>query len=620
MKKALFIVFFLMLSGITNGQSTTINYYDTHINIHTNATLLVTETINITTDNQQVKHGIYRDLPTRYETKQGYHFDIGFKLIKVSRDGLPEPFHIKKMSNGVRIYIGDPNLLLPQGTYTYQISYSINRALGFFENHDELYWNVTGNAWIFPILKASAQVELPQQAQVIRATAYTGITGAREKDFNINYPATNEVTISTHTPLSPYQGLTIVVGWPKGIINQPDLNQEISSFVSDNFSLVFALGGYVFLILFYFLSWFYLGRDPKPQTIIPLFEPPKGFSPQALRYIKKMRYDNKMFTSAIINMAVKKFLTIEEKTRTEYILRKVSSDDSLLTPPEQAISNALFQYSPKVVLVPDNHEKISEAIRQFKRALAKEFHKKYFILNTPIICFSILVSIISLLPLALEKIDLFIPMTFVGIIVFVIVISLIQQFSSFRFESLSLGIIIAVMSFITFIIISFSPFSYDILFTSEWLTYLAVGLFLVTNFVFIYLLKRPTPLGTQIISQTKGFEMFLKATEQDRLNFRNPPDKTPQLFERYLPYAFALGLEQAWSAQFEKILLQTNYQPTWYIGNNYSSLSTSSFANSIGSSLNSAIVSSSTAPGSSSGFGGGGSSGGGGGGGGGGGW
>jgi uncharacterized membrane protein YgcG len=161
----------------------------------------------------------------------------------------------------------------------------------------------------------------------------------------------------------------------------------------------------------------------------------------------------------------------------------------------------------------------------------------------------------------------------------------------------------------------------------------ATGLIAVcigTNVLFHHLLKAPTLAGRALMDRVEGFKMFLTAVDADRLQTIARPDKTPQLFERFLPYAFALGVEHAWAEQFAQVLASAatagaagggaGYSPSWYSGAALGSFSASAFASSFSSSFSSAISSSSTAPGSSSGSGGGGSSGGGGGGGGGGGW
>ena len=145
------------------------------------------------------------------------------------------------------------------------------------------------------------------------------------------------------------------------------------------------------------------------------------------------------------------------------------------------------------------------------------------------------------------------------------------------------------------------------------------------NALFYHLLKAPTLSGRKIMDQIEGFKLYLSVAEKERLNLLNPPEKTPALFEKYLPYALALNVENAWSEQFAEVLAQAGtetqpYSPVWYSGSSWDSFHTSRFTDSLGSSFAGAISSSSTAPGSSSGSGGGGSSGGGGGGGGGSGW
>ena len=148
---------------------------------------------------------------------------------------------------------------------------------------------------------------------------------------------------------------------------------------------------------------------------------------------------------------------------------------------------------------------------------------------------------------------------------------------------------------------------------------------IVINYLFYHWLKAPTRAGRKVLDKIEGFKMFLSATEKDRLNLMNPPERTPELFEKYLPYALALDIEQAWTEKFADILSQAGeagraYSPAWYSGSKWSAFGASDFTSSLASSFSDAISSSSTAPGSSSGSGGGGSSGGGGGGGGGGGW
>ena len=145
------------------------------------------------------------------------------------------------------------------------------------------------------------------------------------------------------------------------------------------------------------------------------------------------------------------------------------------------------------------------------------------------------------------------------------------------------------------------------------------------NFAFYHWLKAPTMRGRRFLDEAEGLRMYLEVAEKDELNFRHPPEKTPELFERLLPYAMALDVEQHWAEKFSAVFQSIGpdgqrYHPGWYYGPSWNVSNVGAFTGSMGGALTSAISSSSTAPGSSSGGGGGGSSGGGGGGGGGGGW
>ena len=166
-------------------------------------------------------------------------------------------------------------------------------------------------------------------------------------------------------------------------------------------------------------------------------------------------------------------------------------------------------------------------------------------------------------------------------------------------------------------------------FTTSLYVLMVVAMMIFINILFYQLMRAPTLTGRKILDKIEGFKMYLSIAEKERLNLLNPPDKTPALFEKYLPYAFALDVEQEWSEQFSDVLSKAygpsaGNAPRWYSGPSWHTLGVSGFTSSLGSSLTTAVSSaassSSSSPGSSSGGGGGGSSGGGGGGGGGGGW
>ena len=150
--------------------------YHSDIRIRQDASLLVRESIRVRSASIKIHHGIYRDFPTRYLDHRGNRYVVRFEVVEASRDGQPEKFHTQDQINGERIYLGDEKVILPPGEHTYELVYTATREIGFFADHDELYWNVTGSGWLFSIARVSATVTLPSDipAASIHSEGYTG--------------------------------------------------------------------------------------------------------------------------------------------------------------------------------------------------------------------------------------------------------------------------------------------------------------------------------------------------------------------------------------------------------------------------------------------------------------
>ncbi|MBT4106601.1 MAG: DUF2207 domain-containing protein, partial [Proteobacteria bacterium] len=258
-----------------------IQQFSSLIEIHTDGALTITEKITVVAEGQKIRRGIYRDFPTRYQDRSGKTKTVGFQLRDVKRDGKSEPFRLENLNNGVRVYIGRKDHFLAPGQYSYELIYQTDRQLGFFEDHDELYWNVTGNDWDFTIDQAVATVQLPVgiAAQNAEFTAYTGIKGETNRDYRLDTLTDGHARFETTRPLSPGSGFTIVVGWPKGFVAEPATHQRLSYFLEDNLALVVGFSGFFLVVLYFMYAWNRVGRDPARGTIFPRFEPPKDLSP-----------------------------------------------------------------------------------------------------------------------------------------------------------------------------------------------------------------------------------------------------------------------------------------------------------------------------------------------------
>jgi uncharacterized membrane protein YgcG len=626
----LFFVLFGVVRPSFSGASERILDFNSQIRVDPDGSMTVEEMIRVVCEGNQIKRGIFREFPTKYKDRYGNTVKVGFEVIDVLRDGRREPYHIEEVSNGKRVYIGQENVLLRPATYAYTIIYRTDRQLGFFRDFDELYWNVTGNNWSFPIDHARAVVALPSGAKILDIAAYTGRPGETGKAFTTGFDENGNVTFATTRRLLPGEGLTIAVSWPKGIVAEPTSLNKAGHLLTDNRGVVAGLVGLFILSIYYLWAWFRVGRDPAKGTIIPLFSPPKRFSPAAVRFVMRMGFDDKSFAAAVVNMAVKGFLTIKEDEDGVFTLAKTGSGKSNLSRGEERVMHKLFRTRGSIRLKNNNHAVIQGGISALKKSLKMHFEKIYFFRNSRYLLPGLILTLLTLGAVVLLATDMskalfmtvWLSIWTTGTFFLVVAAAMAWKKALQRAggSAAALGMTLFALPFLGGEIAGLWLFSSSV----SLLAALVLVVLLVVNVLFYHLLKAPTLSGRKIMDEIEGFKLYLSVAEQERLNMLNPPDKTPELFERYLPYALALDVEHEWSEQFADVLAAAaaggGYQPAWYSGTSWSRMGASTLASNLGNSFAGAISSASSPPGSSSGSGGGGSSGGGGGGGGGGGW
>ncbi len=566
-----FLIFPLVFaSSLHAAQCERILLFDADIQVLKDGSMEVKEEISVQSCGMQIKQGIVREFPTIYKDEWGTRYVVDFAIKQVLMNGKSINYHVKKENNGQYMYIGKKGYYLPPGVYTFIIVYTTNRQLGFFDTHDELYWNVTGNGWRLPIDEVAARVTLPEGIDIssIKIDAYTGFFGDKGKDFE-GYVARNGVAkFKTTRAFAPYEGLSIVVGWPKGHMHYPSMLQKIIWFLHDNF----VLGIFGLCLLFLFMLFYYTYRQNRKregsQPVIPLFYPPKDMTPGMVNYFMKMGFKDTALAAEIVNMAVHGWVKIKYVDggffyRDVYTLIKGSEDGLDNNPMYRAIFDRMFKGGDIFKIGPGN----SDTIVRIRAILENNY--------------------------AQTK-NLFEPNTYVSVIILVAI-----GLSGFLIGALGYEInFIALFVAIVFVVIFFARF-----------------------------LQSYTVQGFAVKREIEGFKLFLSTTEKERMKLiGSPPTKTPELYEKYLPYAMALGVEEQWNKQFTPIFERLKqdghtYVPIWYVGPGLRGFSSTAFSSHLASNISSAISSSAGRPGRSSGFGGSsGGSGGGGGGGGGGGW
>jgi hypothetical protein len=569
--------------------------------VHPDASMTVTEDITVKATGREIEWGMVRYIPTTYRNPQGTKsFKVGFELLAVLRDGQTEPYHIGSYHNGVKIYLGQTKGFLPLGIYTYTIRYRVDRELAFLKDYDELVWNVTGNRWTFPIDRAEAVIQLPPGAKILKyAGYYTGYQGDRGGDFTVQ-AGDRDIAFKTTRGLGPTEGLTIWVAWPKGVVHEPSGLEKADFFLPENL-LPMTVGSVCLSLLlgFYLWAWHRVGRDPAKGTIIPLFSPPRGFSPAGVRFVSRMGFDDKTFAVALVDMAVKGAVQIQEDGSDYTLVRRVGGPP--LSRGEQRIAARLFPEGASIKLVNENHTRIKSAIDALKKNLNTELEKIYFATNSGYLAAGIGITLLGAPLVALMSQD--IPQIF-WIFMLMIILTVVgcyylavKAYQRWRALSGGFGLdkLLAALGR-TFALLLL--FYFGIIWVRIYLKTFSVPVLVIPaamaflNALFYHLLKAPTLSGRKIVEQIEGFKLFLSVA------------KTPELFEKYLPYALALDMENAWSEQLAALLAPAGtetqpYTPVWYSGPSWDEFHASRFADSLGSSFAAAISHSSLPPDSS---------------------
>ncbi|MEO7654721.1 MAG: DUF2207 domain-containing protein, partial [Sphingomicrobium sp.] len=601
-------------------------------------TLDVTETIRVQVDNVAINHGIFREIPTRYDAPWGKRIKVGFTLVETRLDGQPEPSASETMSNGVRIKIGDANRIVPVGEHVYTISYRATRMLGRFDGYDELYWNVTGNGWRFPIDRAAVTITLPSAATFGKRAVYTGYKGETATDAAVTGESAGAISFATTVPLEAGQGLSVAVEFPTGVVEAPSSATKMGWFLADWAPPLVALGGLAGLMGFLYVAWQRAGRDPRAGTLVPIFSPPDGLSPSAMRYVLKQGLDNRGFAAALVDAAVKGHVKLVEDnggffgTTKRSIVRPSTATAQPLDVAEQAAIDGLVGPGETIAMDNENHAIFSSSNKGLSDSYAKRFEGVTFNRNVGWAFAAVGTWLLGLLLTAIVTLwvegvsgsvyFLLSPLVLMAVILIWTRLPVMTKMTGCGVHALLIivGGLAAAGSL---------PAIPMALAAGRWIpiAIAAIGLpFALSAFAWI---DAPTRDGRAMLDRIAGFKQYLSITERDRLDRMQAPEDNLQLFERFLPYAIALEVENRWADRFTSMLAAASAAAAtsggtsgflWYSGSSSPWSDPGGFVCSIGDSLSSAVSSASTAPGSSSGSGGGGSSGGGGGGGGGGGW
>jgi uncharacterized membrane protein YgcG len=556
------LVFLASASGITT-RELRIEQFESEILVNPDGSIDVTETIqaHFTGTNW---HGLYRTIPVEYVTPQGLNYTL-FLNVKSVTDSNHRA--LKFETSRVRHY-RKLKIFLPDAdnsTQTISIEYTVSDALRFFEDHDELYWNVTGDEWDVPIQSAGARVILPEGTSNIRANVFTGSYHSTAHDADVEITG-NSVEVRTRDPLRYHEGLTIAVAFDKGFVHEPTSFDKAWLFLRSNWPL----GIPVVVFFFMFYLWWTRGRDPRLRPITAQYEPPDQLTPGEAGTLIDNSADMRDITASIVDLAVRGYMVIEEHQKDSmlglvhskdynFILKKDRAEWSKLKPHEQVLLNGFFSAGT-----------VGETVSM--SSLENRFYRNLPDLKSRIFESLITHGYYSRRPDSVRA----------GYIGAGIVVGFLFIWGGSAIAS-ALGI--APLAFIIAGVLSAGIIC-------------AFGWFMPAH----------TEQGARAMEGVLGFEDFLNHVESDRFNRMI---KTPEMFEKFLPFAMALGVEKNWSRAFQGIMTQP---PEWYRGSygaNFYAMSFASDLNYMSTRASSVMASAPRSSGGSGFSGGGGSSGGG---------
>ncbi len=481
------ILFAFGLTSDAQAYTWSIDSFDSVIEIHEDASITVTETIDVTFDIQ--KHGIYREIPVRYTDTYGNSFKTDFDVLNIQQDGQPAQVNYSYGYSDVSLRIGDPDRYI-SGTHTYEITYTVDRVFLYFDEYDELYWNVTGTDWEVPIDRSSATVILPDGAQVEQFSCYTGYYGSTAQNCTKN-------DAGDVAQFEANDFLTVAVAFTKGQIYEPTLWDRFVWLVFDNWYALIPL-----LVLgFTFWMWYTRGKDPKMnKTVIAEYEPPNGIKSVYAGMLVHGRLKRDHLTSMIIQMAVDGYLKIKAETKKK---------------------NRKDRRKPLVTLIPlKGSQGLDKAHAQFHKMIFKG----------------------KMAEIPLKKLKNTIPAQKMN-----------RMKSELRKKIVSDGYYVK-RSFVyqvLFIFLGVAVFAFSVvlgavlgLFTSFVGTTSGIAII-----VFGYLMPALTKEGVEMRRKVLGFKDFMHTAER----YRSAWHEKEHIFADYLPYAIAFDDVDQWAKTFKDV-------------------------------------------------------------------
>lgn len=552
--------------------------YHLDVEVLADGTIEGTERILIIVDHQAVRLGIYRDYETAYYPNHK-RIETPYQIISVTRDGAPEHYWTEAVGKDtMRLLTGaEQNLAanyLPKGVAQYEIKWRSENHIRSFKEYDELYYNVTGNGWKFPINQVSARVTLPAGASIIQAASYYGKMGSTLRGVEVSR-SDNTIEFRAARALNSGEGLTIAVGFTPDVVEKQGFVagpiDHFNNGILERLPTIFSSTSIPFLVsasvlfLFYLGVWFFVARGKTSHAIGIQYYPPAELSVgdvMALahrRVIEPMRVIN----VTLIDLAVRGYVTFDTKgiRRNFRGLSDLPADED-----EKHLLMKLFgwrkslsDYAHAQILFKTPPLQAYLALTQHTEALQAR-RKKHITNHNGWLTIGILIALVILYCYPKspgENLATAIMVFILGFVALFVYIYTMGEGKDWRLGDQLFHWIFALFFFPPFLLmVPFLVGSLEI--TPAVFGFAIAGLLNVAVFIlFAYLFERPKEPSVLLVQQVQALREKMEITDKARYQIL-PPEE----FEYLLPYAIIFGIDQGWVSNFMDA--NRGYQPKWY--------------------------------------------------------
>jgi len=459
----------------------------------------VTERIELRAEGRVFRHGLVRDIPVRYRDPHGDVVVVDLQVQDVLRDGRVEPWRIERVGRVLRLHVGDTGHLQVPSQPVYTLHYRTTRQPLFGDAQDALSLNVIGSDQAVPVEQGAVTVTLPHTIAVGSLRA-DGVTGAAGRDFHVALSAAGSARWVLTRPLQPHEGLHVRLAFPKDVIAPPAPRQRALWWLHDHAGLLVALAGLLVLAAYCVLRWRRVRHPQTPGAVPDRHEPPAGFSPAGLRYMRRMRYDARGFAADLLASAVDDHLCIHRQPqgpRTGWRIERTREGAQTLPTMEQRAQLTALLPEPRdgVELRSREHARIAQACKAHELALRKRFVPALFRAHGGSILGALAIALATAVPaLVIARHTPALPAT-----------------------------ILVVASMVPMLV------------------------------VFAVLVRAPTAEGRQLLAHAEGLRRYLAGTAKAGRRHDDAhavPPLDAARYTRLLPYAVALDAEDAWTKTF----------------------------------------------------------------------